>query len=306
MPARRSSIFFLTAFAIAVLPPLAVPARSQQKEGSASPAAAAQTALKAKVAANYGHIPLSFEANRGQTDPSVQFLSRGQGYTLFLRQGEAVLALRSAKPHGAGTPLLADSLLAIPSPADPRGRLAPNPSEIETSLVRMKLVGANAHAAVHEEDQQITKTNYFIGNDPAKWWTDVPNFGRVRYAGIYPGIALVYYGNQSKLEDDFIVAPGADPTRIRLALTGANQTRIDPATGNLILNAGNGELRLLKPITYQESNGHRTPVSSTYKLLAKNQIGFQVSSYDHARPLVIDPVLVYSTYFGGQGSLSAF
>jgi sugar lactone lactonase YvrE len=300
MPARRSSIFFLTAFAIAVLPPLAVPARSQQKQGSASPAAAAQTAAKARVAANYGHIPLSFEANRGQTDPSVQFLSRSQGYTLFLRPDEAVLALRSAKPRGTGTPLLADSLLAIPSPADPRGRLAPNPGEIETSLVRMKLVGANAHAAVHEEDQKITQTNYFIGNDPIKWRTDIPNFGRVRYAGIYPGIDLVYYGNQSQLEHDFIVAPGVNPGQIRVAMSGAKQMRIDPATGDLILNTGQGDLRLLKPISYQESNGQRTPVSSTYKLLAKNQIGFQVASYNHAQPLVIDPVLVYSTYLGGS------
>jgi hypothetical protein len=294
MPASRHFPFvLLAALAIAVLLLFAVPSLSQQKEDS-SQAAAPEAAAKATVAANYGRIPLSFEANRGQTDRSVQFLSRGQGYTLFLRPGEAVLALRSGMRTTAKT--------ASPAPPPLPGahsRFAPNTGQIETSLVRMKLAGANAHAAAREEDEQITRTNYFIGNDPAKWRTDIPNYGRVRFAGIYPGIDLVYYGNQNRLEHDFVVAPGADPTRIRLALDGAEQMRIDPA-GDLILDTGNGELRLVKPVSYQESNGGRTPVVSAYKLLAKNQVGFQVASYDHAQPLVIDPVLVYSTYLGGN------
>lgn len=228
MPAFRSLRFVLFA-ALAVLMVLlfAAPSAAQQKQGS-SPAAAAQVAVKTNVVASYGHIPLSFEANRGQTDPSVQFLSRGQGYTLFLRPGEAVLALRSGKKTPAMTASPVNPPLANPSLADPHSRFAPQPEAIETSLVRMKLVGANPRAAAHEEDEQITKTNYFIGNDPAKWRTNIPNYGRVRYAGIYPGIDLVYYGNQSKLEHNFIVAPGADPTRIRLAFHGARQMRIDP------------------------------------------------------------------------------
>jgi len=294
MPASSSVILVQTAVtAISVLSLLSGSAAAQQKEGSGL-TTTAQVPANAKVAVNYGQIPLSFEINRGQTEPSVQFLSRGRGYTLFLRQGDVVLALRSAKPAPAGSA----------SPADSRRFAMPAQGEIETSFVCMRLVGANLHAAVREEDQQITRTNYFIGNHPAKWRTDVPNFGRVRYSGIYDGIDLVYYGNQSRLEHDFIVAPGADPARIRLALNGAKQMRIDPVTGDLVLHAGNGELRLLKPITYQESNGQRTRVLSSYKLLAKNQIGFQVASYNHAQPLVVDPVLVYSTYLGGSGNSS--
>jgi hypothetical protein len=241
---------------------------------------------------NYGAIPLAFEANRGQTDPSVQFLSHGQGYTLFIREGEAVLALRRAKPTGAiGS-----------SPADPRGIARPLSSEIETSFVQMKLAGANSHAAAHQEDEQVTKTNYFIGSDPAKWRTDIPNYSRVHYTEIYPGIDLVYYGNQRQLEHDFVVGPGADPSRIRLDLMGAKQLRIDAATGDLILKTGAGELRLLKPVTFQESNGKRTWIDSRYKLLAGNRVAFIAGTYNHAQPLVIDPVLVYSTYLGGSGS----
>jgi hypothetical protein len=295
MPASRSLRIIFTVF-LAVLFVLlfAAPSAAQKKDGSAL-APSVPAAAKAKVAANYGHIPLSFEANRGQTDSSVQFLSRGQGYTLFLRPGEAVLALRSAKISPPKSPLTANL-------GDPRHPFGPKPEEIETSFVRMKLVGANPRASVHEEDEQITKTNYFIGNDPAKWRTNVPNYGRVRYAGIYPGIDLVYYGNQSRLEHDFVVSPGNDPSRIRLSLTGAKQMRIDPTTGDLIASTGRGEVRLLKPASYQESNGRRARVSSTYTLLPRNQVGFSVVSYNRAQPLVIDPVLVYSTFLGGSGN----
>ena len=295
MPATRSLRIVLAVF-LAVLFVLlfAAPSAAPQKSAAPQPAGTSD-AQKARVSANYGHIPLSFEANRGQTDRSVQFLSRGSGYTLFLRPGEAVLALRSAK--------LAAPQTAMPaSLSDPRHRFGPEPEDIETSYVRMKLVGANPRATVHEEDEQITKTNYFIGNDPAKWRTNVPNYGRIRYANIYDGIDLVYYGNQSRLEHDFVVAPGADPSCIRLALTGAKQMRIDRATGDLIVSTGRGDLRLLKPLSYQESNGRRAPVSSTFRLLVASEIGFKVGHYDQAQPLVIDPVLVYSTYLGGSGN----
>ena len=225
--------------------------------------------------ANYGQLPLSFEANQGQADPSVQFLSHGEGYTLFLRSGEAVLALRSPAP-------------------------AATPSQ-ETSLVSLKLIGANDNASVSREDRQITRTNYFLGNDPRKWRTGIPNYGRVRYGSVYDGIDLVYYGNQRRLEHDFILAPNADPSRIVLEIGGSRRQDIDPATGDLIFAAKEAELRLRKPIAYQESNGRRTEIPSSYKLLAHNRIAFALGHYNHARPLIIDPVLVYSTYLGGSG-----
>jgi hypothetical protein len=165
----------------------------------------------------------------------------------------------------------------------------------------MELIGANKHAALRREDEQITKTNYFIGNDPAKWQTDIPNYGRVQYSEIYPGIDLIYYGNQHRLEHDFVIAPHADPARIRISIGGTEKVRIDPVSGDLILTVGHSELRLLKPVTYQESSRQRISVASSYRLFAEDKIGFEVAAYNHSRPLTIDPVLVYSTYVGGSG-----
>lgn len=147
------------------------------------------------AAASYSNLPLSFEANQGQTDAQVKFLSRGRGYTLFLAATEAVLTLKQAS---------------------------------ESSVVRMKLVGANPHAEVSGLEKLPGKSNYFIGNDPDKWRTNVPQYAKVRYENVYPGIDLVYYGtNQRQLEYDFVIAPGADPGRIRLRLEGANDLALD-------------------------------------------------------------------------------
>ena len=244
---------------------------------------------------NYGQLPLSFEANQGQTDASTQFLSHGQGYTLLLRPGEAVLALYN--PKAAAKPVK----LATAQPGQPSAPAG------ESSLTSLKLIGANFKAGISGEDRQITRTNYFLGSDPTQWHTDIPNYGRVRYRSVYEGIDLVYYGNQRQLEHDFIVAPNADPVRIVLSLGGARNPRIDPATGDLIMIDGGKDqssLRLLKPVAYQESKGRRIAVSSSYKLFSHRRIGFALGRYNHSQPLVIDPVLVYSTYLGGSGQTS--
>jgi hypothetical protein len=244
--------------------------------GPQAPAAKQSPALSA----SYAKIPLSFEANQGQADSSVQYLSRGPGYMLALEPGAARFALRRAgKSDG--------SLEAKPLP---------------TTQLSLRLVGANPDSVATHEDPQITRTNYILGNDPTRWHTDVPNYGRVRYSRVYPGIDLVYYGNQQQLEHDFVVAPNADPAKITLAVEGAKQLRIDPATGDLILsNDSEANLRLLAPVTYQTINGQRTTIPSSYKLLADNRVSFQVGAYNHARPLTIDPILVYSTFLGGSG-----
>ena len=243
---------------------------------------------------SYGKLPLSFEANQGQVDPAFQFLSHGRGYTLLLREGEAVLALQGAKP----------TLSPDKVPPIPFIDLSGHTQDQETSVVRLALVGANPNATAVREDQQVTKTNYFIGNDPSKWRTNIPNYGRIRYQSVYDGVDLVYYGNQRQLEHDFIVAPHADPAKIALAVSGAQKLRIDPASGDLLMSIGQSTLRLLKPVTYQESGnaeGQRTQVASGYRLLKGNKVGFSLGQYNSAKPLIIDPVLVYSTYLGGQG-----
>jgi hypothetical protein len=196
----------------------------------------------------------------------------------------------------------------------------------------MKLVGANAHAQVTALDELPGKSNYFLGDNPAKWHTHVPNYGKVRYERVYPGIDLVYYGHQRQLEYDFVVAPGADPRAIRLAVETGNSKlesrksaihnhllRID-SHGDLVIATESGEVRFRKPVVYQQEstvdrrqlkakNGdgipksqipNRKSVDGRYKLLAGNQVGFEVASYDKSRPLVIDPALSYSTYLGGS------
>jgi uncharacterized repeat protein (TIGR01451 family) len=163
----------------------------------------------------------------------------------------------------------------------------------------MRLVGANQAAVVVGLDPLPGKTNYFIGNDPKKWHRGVAQYARVEYRGVYPGVSLIYYGRQGQLEHDFVVAPGADPRRIRLGFEGAKKLRLD-AEGNLVLMTREGEVTLRAPVIYQEVDGVRARVSGRYVLKGKRRVGFDVDSYDRLRPLVIDPVLVYSTYLGGN------
>ncbi|HXJ96314.1 MAG TPA: choice-of-anchor D domain-containing protein [Terriglobia bacterium] len=249
----------------------------------------------------YAKLPLSFEANLGQTDPQVKFLSRGSGYTLFLTKRDAVLTLHRSKVNGN------PSRSATPSskPTDAAHQA--------TSALHMSLAGANAHLSPAGADELPGKVNYFIGNDPKKWQSNIPTYGKVQYPNVYPGIDLTYYGNQGQLEDDFVVSPGADPRSIRLRLRGADKVQVSPS-GDLILSTRAGEVRLRKPEIYQalpvsmsamrnrssKLTLTRRPVSGHYVVRHHNEIGFEVGAYDRTQPLVIDPVLVYSSYLGGS------
>ena len=238
------------------------------------------TAQTARVGTRYGQVPLTFEANRGQSAGQVKFLSRGKGYTAFLTASGMTITLR---PSGSNR---------RPSAA------AVQPSA--TTTLQFQVLGASKHPAVIGEDPQPGRVNYFIGNDPTKWQRNVPTYAKVRYKNVYPGIDLVYYGNHQQLEYDFAVAPGADPRQIQFQIGGANQIQVD-AAGNLVLKTSGGELHFESPIVYQESNGQRVPVNGGYIVKDSTHIGFQVAHYDAGHALVIDPVLVYSTYLGGSG-----
>jgi hypothetical protein len=258
--------------------------------------------VKTQRLATYGRLPLSFEANQGQTDAQVKFLSRGRGYSLFLTPNEAVLVLRKAEGARQQASEKTDSALSTQN------------SEL-SSVVRMKLAGANPQPRVVGLSELPGKVNYFIGNDPAKWRTNVPTYAKVKYAGVYPGVDAVYYGNQGQLEYDLIVAPGTDPKTIALAFEGAEKLELDEK-GDLVLQIAGGELRLRKPLVYQEIGGVRKEISAAYVLdpnpkskIANPKsasVGFQVASYDASKPLIIDPVLVYSTYLGGTGADQGF
>jgi hypothetical protein len=235
---------------------------------------------------NYGKLPLGFEANQGQTDSKVKFLSRGNGHSFFLTSTEAVLAL--GRPTADKT--LKESLLA---------RTAVKHRRAKAAILRMKFVGANPAPQVVGVNELPGKTNYFIGNDPAKWRTNVPSYRSVRYSEVYPGVDIVFYGNQQEFEYDIVVAPGSDPRAVRLAFDGARRMSID-ARGDLSIRTQTSRLVQHKPLTYQEVNGQRQMVPSRYVLTARNEVAFQVGQYDATRPLVIDPTLSYSTFLGGS------
>lgn len=249
-------------------------------------------------------MPLYFEANQGPTDERVKFISRGRGYALFLASTEAALLLHNPKPQLSG--ISQDRKSNVEA------------QDNEQTVIRMKFLGANPEPRIIGLEELPGKSNYFIGNDPKNWRANVPHYAKVKYQAIYPGIDVVFYGNQRELEFDFIVAPGADPNGIELAFEGAGRTEIND-NGDLILHTPSGEVHFRKPSVYQESDGVQHEISGSYVLLssAENinkspqplgvgqvegrfQVGFQVATYDTSKPLIIDPVLAYSTYLGGN------
>ena len=282
----------------------------------ASPISASQAnpQAQARILDGYGKLPLSFEANHGQADARVKFLSRKGGYTLFLTGDEAVLAWGGKKTKQASTTRFVSGYrfsdtaspgkLDAPSGAGQRpSTLSADPEVLATGgVLRMKLRNANLAAKVTGQDELAGTSNYFIGNDPAKWRAKVPTYAKVKYEGIYPGIDLVYYGNQRQLEYDFIVAPGADPHRIAFDVRGAKRIRRD-ARGDLVLTMkmGEDEIRWHKPVVYQEKNGARQEIAAHYAITDTNRVGFELAKYDASKPLYIDP-LIYSTYLGGSGN----
>lgn len=273
-------ILGLASLAYFFIPPTA----STTNEPAATTTASAQTA--------YGKLPLSFEANQGQTDSQVKFLARGSGYTLFLTGDEAVLQLRNAD-FGMRNEKTADSSSSANSQSGIR-----NP---QSSVLRMKLLGANPSPQAAGLDELSGKSNYFIGSDPKQWRTDIPTYAKVKFAAVYPGVDVVYYGTQGRqLEYDFVVAPQADPKAIRLSFEGAEKLEVD-GQGDLLLRLAGKQLRMQKPVVYQKKDGAKQEIAGRYTLSGEQEVGFEIAAYDAARPLVIDPVLAYSTYLGGSG-----
>jgi hypothetical protein len=256
-------------------------AGSQAANPATSPG---QTPDKNTVLQQYGQLGLRFEANQGQADPQVDFLSRGQGYSLFLTGKEAVLNLTrpAVQPAPGGSQMTAGTVL------------------------RTQFVGANPNPTVTGLQPLAGTSNYFSGSDPSQWHTNIANYGAVQYQNLYPGIDLVYYGsNQRQLEYDFVVAPGADPSLIKLQIQGADKVGLDPQ-GDLVLHTGTGDVVEHAPIVYQLAGAARQPVSGRFVLGPNGTVGFAVGAYDPARPLYIDPVLSYSTYLGGSATEQGF
>ncbi|HSW49438.1 MAG TPA: SBBP repeat-containing protein, partial [Bryobacteraceae bacterium] len=221
-----------------------------------------------RPAPQFRPLPLAFEPNVGQTHSSVRFLGRGRDYTVFLTAREAVLKLPAGK-----------------------GRWA---------AVRLQWVGANPDPISAGIEPLASRVNYFVGNDPAAWRTNVPSYGRVVYRGVYPGVDLVFRSTENRLEYDFDLAAGVDPGLIRFSVDGVRRIRLDPQ-GDLLLEVGGRILRQPKPVVYQDAGGVRKMLDGRYVILGSRLVGFQVNGLDRSKPLTIDPVLVYSSYLGGAG-----
>jgi len=291
-------------------------------------------AIQPKLVDAYGKLPLAFEANQGQSDQPVRFLARGNGFVLFLTADSAVLTLRPLRKGGSNDNAEPVKSGAESQPSPFSSKFSQSPaglqSQVSTSqmpgadhgggiketVLRMRVVGkdANPGAKVEGLEELPGKSNYFIGTDPKKWRTNIPNYAQVKYRNVYPGVDLVYYGRQGKLEYDFVVEPGADPSRIVLDIS-SDATRAQDSRraqmhvakrGDLVIG-DSGEVVLQKPFVYQPTTTYepqttcKQVIEGKYVLAGRHRVQFQVGAYDRNKVLVIDPTLVYSSYLGGNG-----
>jgi photosystem II stability/assembly factor-like uncharacterized protein len=259
------------------------------------------TTTQAGIREAYGKLPLSFEANEGQAAPRVKFVARGSGYGLSLTQTGATLTLNKKATRQTSR----DSV-------DEREMmgLASRTRQPAPAVLRLQLKGADPDPRVMGTDELAGKVNYLTGADSKRWRTNIQTYARVRYEQVYKDIDLVYYGNQGQLEYDFEIAPGGNPDDIRLAFEGMQRLALDEK-GDLLLKMKDGDVRWHKPVVYQEVNGARREIAGRYVIENRGrEVRFKVGAYDANRPLVIDPTLVYSTYFGGylteEGNSIAF
>ncbi|MGC1399114.1 choice-of-anchor D domain-containing protein [Candidatus Binatus sp.] len=285
----------ILAFVVLTLGSRTGTAMTSSSEAVKNPQQAKQEAM-AKIAG----LPLYFEVNRGQVNPSVRYLSRSGRYSLFLTDDAATFSLIGGVFHKSP---LANAL---------SGRHGDD-THLTESAVRVRLVGANPHPQAEGLEPLPGRVNYLIGNKK-NWHRDIPTFGRVRFNNVYPGVDVVYYGTPSALEYDLIAAPGADTSKIKFAIEGPAQTT-QTASGDIVIATVSGTIRIAKPKNYQQNaDGSRTPIEGSFKLakdstvvagITTREVGFELASYDRAKPLFIDPTvdtIPYSTYFGGDGS----
>jgi hypothetical protein len=273
-----STVYSLISILLAFLIPGGHGSAGIPSHGQALPQSKAR-ALKA-----YAALPMSFEMNQGQTDPSVGFLARGQGYTIYLKPSEAVLALQSPeKGHRF--------------PARAQDHTHPS-----IRVLRMRIEGANPSAPATGLERLPGISNYFIGNDPRRWRTHIPTFKQVQVDQVRPGVSVVYYGNRNQLEYDFILSPGVRPQSLGLSFEGSDAS-LD-RQGNLVFDSTGGQVSFHRPLAYQYSkpdSGKKHYLNASYVLKGHNRVGFDVTGYDPHATLVIDPSLFYSTYLGGNG-----
>jgi hypothetical protein len=293
---NRKRLFILGLLCLAVLA-LSLPvglfllARSHFRTTASAPRPQDPSLVQARIASEYGKMPLSFEENLGQSDPRVKFMARGSDYTVFLADDESTTFQLSAPLKDAKNP----------SDGGVHSLRTHTPAKHTEAVVRLALAGSNRHAPVEGLELQPGRSNYFIGNDPSRWQRSVPHYSRVKYRGVYPGVDLVYYGHQGQLESDYVLAPGADPSQIGLQVSGARAVKLN-SQGSLVLSTPAGDVVLHKPVAYQETGTGRQEIATNFVQRGPRLVGFHVAPYDTQQPLIIDPVMIYSTYFGGSNT----
>lgn len=235
----------------------------------------------------FAKVPLAFEPNVGQADPAARFLARAPGRLIFLAPGEVVLVADSEALGRSG-----------------QERFTPAPESVRLDVARIALSGADPGAKMSALDPRPGRSSYLTGNDPEKWQRDVPSYGKVLWKDAYPGIDVLFYGRDGQLEFDYVLRPGADPGAIALTAKGADALSLTPE-GDLSIRVGGTDFYFKRPDCYQELNGKRVPVEGAYRLDG-SRVSLSLGAYDRSRALVVDPVLVYSTYFGGSGTDYAY
>lgn len=246
------------------------------------PAPGVDQAAQARLEEGYARTPLAFEPNTGQADPGVRFQSRGAGFGFWLTSDEMVFSVPRHAPPGRDG-----------------GR----------DVFRLRLLGVNPDAETVGRDELASKSNYFLGADPAGWRTNVPHFGRVEVREAFPGVDLVLRGQVPGgrgFEYDFVVKPGASPDAVRLRWEGLEAVTED-AQGRLLLRTGGGTVVQDAPVLYQDGAGGRSPVAGRMVVRGPGEVGFEVTgAYDASKPLVLDPAISFATYLGGSGSDKAY
>ncbi len=247
---------------------------------------------RTRISRNFGVLPLSFESNRGQAESSVRFISRGAGYvSLFHDRGVTFELTR--------TPSV-DRLLIDSDTRHDAQTLRGSRDDV----ISLDLVKASGRSAPQAESKLPGTVNYLFGRDQGRWLTGVPTYSKIRYAKVYPGIDLLYHGRGQRLEFDFELSPGADPGAIQLRFRGAKGLRIDEA-GDPVIRVKHGEIKFQRPTVFQPvKNSPKQPIDGWFRIEGRNSVGFRVGNFDRSAPLIIDPVLNYSTYLGASGDVN--
>jgi hypothetical protein len=275
------SLLFLTALTVACCSEKMGPA------GGWGEFSQGQNVAWGKGNADFGNIPLSFEANRGQADGRVRFLARGKGWTLLLTPEASMMVLPAPSRSGGKE----RGSFRKMGPESPRGR--------HVSLLSMSFVGASTRPEILGMEKLPGRSNYYFGSDPQKWVQNVPHFEKVKYSGLYPGIDVEFYGRRDRIEYDFVVAPGRNPSEIGIRFSGTSRATIRE-DGSLHLQTAEGEIIHHPPNVYQEIGGVRKAVSSRFVNKGRDAFGFEVAAYDHSKSLIIDPEISFATYLGGD------